>query len=257
MPDSESDFFVETDNERRYRANQWKKPKNVLGIHASSRTKRGATALFYDHLKTGMEKAGGRVSTVRLAEKNFSPCAGCFKCWTRTLGHCPIEDDITDLLASIPDYDLLIFATPLYIDGMSGLLKNFIDRTMFLNHPAVLSHKGRCLHPCRFHNMPNLVLLGVCAYYEVEHFDPLVKHMEALAVNMHMPLTATLLRPETMSLMDRTAIPKIGDVNAAFKEAGEMIINTGTISEILAKRISAPFLSREKYFQNGKAWYKS
>ncbi|MDZ7696323.1 MAG: flavodoxin family protein [Deltaproteobacteria bacterium] len=256
MPENENGFYVETENERQYLAGNWKKPSSVLGIHASSRAKRGATALFYDHLKAGMEKASARVSTVHLAEKKFNPCSGCFKCWTQKLGHCPIQDDITELLAAIPDYDIMVLATPLYIDGMSGLLKNFIDRSMFLNHPAVINHKGRCLHPCRFQSMPNLVLLGVCAYYEIEHFDPLVQHVEALAVNMHMPLTATLLRPETMSLMDRSAIPKLDVVKSAFEEAGEMIIKTGKISDNLAGRVSAPFLSREKYFQNSKAWYK-
>lgn len=256
MTEDHNGKYLETENERDYRAGKWKKPKRILDIHASSREKRGTTDLFLGQLKVGMEKAGAEVETVRLAGKNFKPCSGCFKCWTKTMGECPIQDDITDLIKSIPNYDLMVLATPLYIDGMSGLLKNFIDRTMLLNHPAVLSRGGRCLHPCRFSTMPNLVLLGVCAYYEIEHFNPLISHVEALSVNMHMPLLATLLRPETLSLMDRATDEKLRTVGSAFEEAGESLIKTGKIAEILLKRISSPFLSREQYLENSKAWWK-
>ncbi|WP_327831956.1 flavodoxin family protein [Bacillus swezeyi] len=38
------------------------------------------------------------------------------------------EDDYRDLLSRVAEKDIIIFATPIYWYGMSGLMKNFIDR---------------------------------------------------------------------------------------------------------------------------------
>jgi len=40
----------------------------------------------------------------------------------------PEGDDFMPLLRKMVDYDLIIFATPVYWYSMSGLLKNFLDR---------------------------------------------------------------------------------------------------------------------------------
>lgn len=43
-------------------------------------------------------------------------------------GFDPVEDDYEQVIKQLLDHDILVFATPLYWYGMSGLMKNFIDR---------------------------------------------------------------------------------------------------------------------------------
>lgn len=43
-------------------------------------------------------------------------------------GFDPVDDDYEDVINQVMDSDLLIFCTPLYWYGMSGHMKNFIDR---------------------------------------------------------------------------------------------------------------------------------
>ncbi|MNO40546.1 putative NAD(P)H-dependent FMN-containing oxidoreductase YwqN [compost metagenome] len=43
-------------------------------------------------------------------------------------GFHPVEDDYDELIQEVLEHDVLIFATPVYWYGMSGILKNFVDR---------------------------------------------------------------------------------------------------------------------------------
>ncbi len=43
-------------------------------------------------------------------------------------GFQPVDDDYEILIEELMNYDAILFATPLYWYGMSGRLKNFIDR---------------------------------------------------------------------------------------------------------------------------------
>lgn len=43
-------------------------------------------------------------------------------------GFTPVNDDYDSLIGKVLQHDTLIFSTPLYWYGMSGLMKNFIDR---------------------------------------------------------------------------------------------------------------------------------
>ncbi|RLQ97395.1 flavodoxin family protein [Falsibacillus albus] len=43
-------------------------------------------------------------------------------------GFAPVEDDYEAIIEQVLESDILIFATPIYWYGMSGQMKNFIDR---------------------------------------------------------------------------------------------------------------------------------
>ncbi|SDJ13521.1 flavodoxin family protein [Salimicrobium halophilum] len=43
-------------------------------------------------------------------------------------GFDEVDDDYDDIISSIIDSDILVFATPLYWYGMTGVMKRFIDR---------------------------------------------------------------------------------------------------------------------------------
>lgn len=54
--------------------------------------------------------------------------------------HCPLRDDVSEIKKKIDDADIIILASPVYVEDVSGLLKNWIDRMAFVCHrPAVPS----------------------------------------------------------------------------------------------------------------------
>lgn len=254
----EDGLHVWTENEIELREGHWTIPRRVLGIQASPRKRKGATEWLYANLIEGMSEAGAEVNTMYLADKEFSFCRGCFTCWTKTQGKCINKDDLTDLIPTIPSYDLLILAAPLYVDGMPGMLKSFIDRLIILGHPAIISKESHCRHPSRFTRMPNLVFVSVCGFIELENFDPLIEHVKAISRNTHMPLIASILRPAASLIIASDKMKGArARIDAAVKAAGKEIIEQGRVSNNLTKEITQPLLTRGQFLAGAKGWWEN
>lgn len=254
----EEGLHIWTENEIELREGRWTPPRRVLGIQASPRKRKGATEWLYSNLIEGMSEAGAEVNTVYLADKNFSFCRGCYSCWTKTQGKCINQDDLTDLIPTVPTYDLLILAAPLYVDGMPGMLKAFMDRFIVLGHPSMISKEGRCRHPSRFARMPNLVLASVCGFIEMENFDPLVEHVKAISRNAHMSLVASILRPAAMSLILSDAMKGARDrITAAVQAAGKEIVERGSVSPKLQREIVEPVMTKGQFIVGAQGWWKN
>lgn len=248
--------YEETENERDYHKGIWKQPRSALGIQASPRKTRGATDFIYSRFISGMQQGGTAVDTIYLADSKISPCSGCFKCWLDEKNGCPLKDDMAQIIERVSAAEMLVLATPLYMDGMSGLLKNFVDRLMPLNHPSIFFREGRSLHPCCRPRMPNLAAIAVCGFYEKENFDPLVQQLNRLTVSLHMPLLTTILRPESLSMRSPDAANQMAQVLDAAYKAGHQIVVQGKVSTELQEAISQPLLTRDQYGVLGKTWWK-
>ena len=240
-----------TENEQEYLQGIWRKPNRVLVINGSPR-KKGLTALFLSNLLDGMKEAGVEADIIYLSDQNIEHCTGCFSCWTGEDGNCVKDDSMKEILPTIPTYDLMILATPVYVDGMTGQLKTFLDRAIPLLHPHIFMKDGHCRHPSRFPRMPNIVLLSVCGYYEVDNFDSLIDHVKAMAKNLHSRLVGSILRPNLAASENSAYEPIFNSV----KIAGKQIIEKGFISEQLQQEISSPVVSEEEFIENMDGWYK-
>jgi len=76
---------------------------------------------------------------ILLREKDIKRCTGCLSC--DKTNKCVIEDDMQELYPKIKETDLMIIATPNYFDNVTGLLKDFIDRTNPFYETDVLEGK--------------------------------------------------------------------------------------------------------------------
>ena len=87
------------------------------------------------------ESLNGEKELVFLRDLDFSHCKGCLTCYST--GACVIKDDMEQLFSNILSVDMIIIGSPLYYGNVSGLMKQFIDRTI----PAYKSKslKGRRL----------------------------------------------------------------------------------------------------------------
>ena len=59
--------------------------------------------------------------------------SGCLKCQQSEAFLCAFNDEVAQNVASLPEYDVIVLATPLYWWSYSAQLKIFIDRMISLS----------------------------------------------------------------------------------------------------------------------------
>jgi multimeric flavodoxin WrbA len=102
----------------------------VVGICGSPR--KGNTEWMLRKLLEGVAKEGADTELILLREKDIKGCDGCLACEVRgkqRQGICTIQDDMQQIYPKLVEADALAFGTPVYFEMLSGLLKNFMDRT--------------------------------------------------------------------------------------------------------------------------------
>lgn len=78
---------------------------------------------------------------VALNRCRILPCLACDQCRDE---ECVIQDDFETVMAEIEKADLVIFATPVYFNGVSSMMKTFIDRAQqYFASPDKFSEKTR------------------------------------------------------------------------------------------------------------------
>jgi multimeric flavodoxin WrbA len=71
---------------------------------------------------------------VTLSDYTLKPCRGCQLCLEKGEEFCPLQDDRDVLMDKIMSSDGVVFASPNYCGHVSGLMKTFIDRFVFVCH---------------------------------------------------------------------------------------------------------------------------
>jgi multimeric flavodoxin WrbA len=102
----------------------------VVGICGSPR--KGNTEWMLRKLLEGIARDGAETELVLLREKEIKACDGCLSCEAggrERKGICRIEDDMQQIYSKLIEADALAIGTPVYFEMLSGLLKNFMDRT--------------------------------------------------------------------------------------------------------------------------------
>jgi multimeric flavodoxin WrbA len=71
---------------------------------------------------------------IMLGELNFKPCKGCYACIAVGEDKCPLKDDRDVVVNEMLAADGVIFASPVYVNHISALMKSFIDRIGYESH---------------------------------------------------------------------------------------------------------------------------
>jgi multimeric flavodoxin WrbA len=230
----------------------------VMAINSSPHMEKGNTAMILAPFLEGMKEAGAEVETIYTRKLKIAPCEGCFDCWMKTPGVCRHKDDMASILPKM-GADTWVYATPLYVDGMTGPMKNFLDRCIPGALPFFEMRDGHNRHPARGGQKQGgkIVLVSTCGFWELDNFDALVIHMKAYAKNANRDFAGALLRPHAGAL---TAMSKIkgliDDVFAAARDAGRQLVQTGGMSPETLRTVSRELMPQELYFQNANRSFK-
>lgn len=230
----------------------------VLAFNASPLMQSGNTTLLLEPFLDGMKEEGCEVELIYPCKLHVKPCLGDRACWTKTPGKCVQNDDVSEVLPKIQEADVIVFATPLYVDGMPGTLKNLIDRLIPLIEPYFVMRGGHCRHPPRQpHKHSKVVLISNCGFWEMDNFDSLVMHVQAICSNTCWEFAGALLRPhgEALGYMIRKGLP-VQDVLTAAKNAGRELATTGKMSEENLKIVGQELVSQETYVEMTNKGFK-
>lgn len=147
---------------------------NILVVNGSPRGEDSNTKVLTDAFLAGAAEAGASAETVYLKGKHIEHCCGDFHCWLRTPGVCIHKDDMPELLEKMHNADMVVFASPLYIYTVTGMMKDFMDRMLPLADPHITVDSGTSDHPRRYENGPKqYVLISNCGFPEQDHFSGL------------------------------------------------------------------------------------
>lgn len=228
----------------------------VLVLNVSPRMQSGNTQVILTPFLVGVKEAGATIDIAYLARKRIEPCVGCFSCYAKTPGKCIHDDDMVQLAERIKAADTLVFATPLYIDGMPGLAKKFIDRLVTFMDPHFEIEAGHVRHPLRWRFPEKMFLLAVCGYPGTRNFDPLVLHFERICQNFHSKFCGTLLRPAIFSvLLTRKYPDKIREVLDAVRSAGRQLVSQGKVDMETLAAISTDICSAEELVRTANSYW--
>jgi multimeric flavodoxin WrbA len=103
--------------------------KNILFLHGSPRPQgntRAAAKIAMEELASLGITADG-VETAKLTFKHPG-CVSCYKCQQSEAYGCHLDDAVAKVVGSMPDYDALVLATPVYTFSFPAQIKIVIDR---------------------------------------------------------------------------------------------------------------------------------
>lgn len=99
---------------------------HVLALIGSPR-KGGNTDILVDAVLAGATREGHEVRKIHLRDFAVGPCVDCRGCKRGALA-CVVEDGMQEIYPLLDAADAIVFGTPIYWCGPSGLMKNAFDR---------------------------------------------------------------------------------------------------------------------------------
>jgi len=216
----------------------------VLAINGSPHMDEGNTALILNPFLEGMKEVGAEVELFYTRKLDVKPCNGDMSCWLKNPGECIIKDDMQALYPKFREADVMVYATPVYYAGMSGPMKNLMDRLLPLHLPGQERDKKQ-----------STVLVSTCGFWKLDMFEPLLAQMKAISQGEEEDPKAVfagaLLRPhadcmrELMKTKEGRALTD--EVVEASKEVGRQMAKYGRMSEDTLKGVSAELMPQEAY----------
>lgn len=107
-----------------------------MNLYIGGSNRRGNCYEIIKDLKTENDKV------ILLADKDIKYCLGCSACAKGLEQYCVIKDDMKEIYNEMANADNIIIVTPIYMNHITGILKNVIDRwNPYGTHPELLENK--------------------------------------------------------------------------------------------------------------------
>ena len=203
----------------------------------------GNTAMILNPFLEGMKEAGADVDVFYTRKLKIGPCNGDMSCWFVNPGTCGQKDDMQMLIPKFKEADVIVWASPVYYAGVTGPLKNLMDRQLPLHMQGEMGPKRQ-----------KIVLVSTCGAWEVSMFDPLLLQMKTLYCRPDgsCDFAGALLRPMAEGMKEMIKAGETGLVEGVFraaKEAGLQLAKEGKITEETQKEVSRELMPKDAYYK--------
>ncbi|HSV42514.1 MAG TPA: NAD(P)H-dependent oxidoreductase [Methanomassiliicoccales archaeon] len=74
------------------------------------------------------------IELLHLKDEGLGICRGCFACVSKGEDRCPMAEERVRIEKRIEAADGILLISPGYVQNVSGLMKNFMDRMAYTNH---------------------------------------------------------------------------------------------------------------------------
>jgi multimeric flavodoxin WrbA len=229
----------------------------IVAFNGSPHAAGGNTHVMVREFLAGAEEGGAETEIVFLAGKEIKHCIGCFTCWTKTPGVCIHKDDMRELLEKFAA-DVIVFATPLYVDNVSGIMKDFMDRLIPLGDPHFeKDENGETRHVKKYEKSPKLVVISNCGYPEQSHFQVLRLLFQRIARNFHTEVVGEIYRGAGAVLTSPRADLKmmVAGYKRLLRKAGRELVDEGRLSDVTTQALEKQLIPADIYIAAGnKMW---
>ena len=100
----------------------------ILAIYGSPRND-GNSSLMLNSLLSALPQ-NADIRKIYLSEMNFSGCCATRDC--KTLGYCPVQDDMQQIYKLLQWAEVIIFASPTQFSDVSTEIKKLMERTWWM-----------------------------------------------------------------------------------------------------------------------------
>ena len=109
-------------------------PKRIVFVQGSPR-KNGNTRAITAVAMSSAKESGAEVNEIDVSTLTFKEpgCVGCRKCQQSDAYLCALNDEVSQAVATLPEFDIIVLATPLFWWSFPAQLKIFIDRMYSLS----------------------------------------------------------------------------------------------------------------------------
>lgn len=161
-----------------------------------------------------------------------------------------------DLITKYVESDIIVFATPLHIDNVSGMMKVFMDRTLCIGNPLYEKdengeYRGGKSKFFKNGMPPKIVVISSAGYPQRSNFQVVSLLMKRFARNFQMELIAEIYASQGVVLTAgvKELEPIINDYNKLLNKAGQEIVTSLRLSEETQKLLEKSFVPEDMYVQ--------
>ncbi len=230
----------------------------ITVFNGSPKAEKGNTHVMVQAFLEGASDARASVENIFLAKKNIRYCTGCFSCWNKHPGQCVIKDDMEVLREKLLASDVIVYATPVYVDNVTGILKTFMDRLVPIIDPHFYKDENdECLHRKRYDKYPKIVVIANCGYPEPSHFQVLRLLFRRNARNMHSEIIAEIYRAGGELLRQDNVMMKIAvsRYKKQLRKAGKELVENMKLSEETMEKLNKPLISDQQYIKSANEYW--
>lgn len=227
----------------------------IVLINGSPRGRISNTQIMAEAFLQGAHETGAKTMSVFLADKKIQHCRGCFSCWLKTPGSCVINDDMSNILSDADGADVLVLASPLYFDTISGMLKVFMDRLVVKGDPHFTkTDTGESRHWKKSgEKTPQLLMMSNCGFPERSQFQALSHWVQRAALNMQTQLLGEIYTSQGSLL--KTELPQVKEYLQWIKKAGSEITLQQALSAETRQALEQKFLPDEVYIEKANEYF--